>query len=241
VSEGLLEEVAIGCRILALEGQGDLVWGHVSARDPEGRGIWMKCAGYGLNEITQSEVILVSWDGDVLVGDGRRHVEYPIHTELLRARSDINCVVHTHPPWANAFSATGQPLRPITHEACLFVPPPLARFTKTADLIVTRELGSTLAATVADRNAALMVNHGIVTCGADVPTGVMTAVLLERACRTNMHALTVGIHACIGDAEALAKREHRWQPAQLQEAWAYLTRQVAGVSTEGEWIASRRN
>jgi hypothetical protein len=33
----LREQVALGCRILALEEQGDFGWGHVSARDPEER------------------------------------------------------------------------------------------------------------------------------------------------------------------------------------------------------------
>ena len=40
----LREEVALGCRVLGAEDQGDLVWGHVSARDPEGRGVWMKAS-----------------------------------------------------------------------------------------------------------------------------------------------------------------------------------------------------
>ena len=36
-----------GCRALAAAGQSDMVWGHPSVRDPEGRGTWMKCAGWG--------------------------------------------------------------------------------------------------------------------------------------------------------------------------------------------------
>jgi hypothetical protein len=31
-------------RALAAAGQGDMVWGHASVRDPGGRGAWMKCA-----------------------------------------------------------------------------------------------------------------------------------------------------------------------------------------------------
>ena len=53
----------------ALEDQGDFVWGHVSARDPDGRGVWMKASTLGFDEIGPEQVILVSWDGDVLEGD----------------------------------------------------------------------------------------------------------------------------------------------------------------------------
>jgi L-fuculose-phosphate aldolase len=229
VTDGLREQVAVGCRILAREDQGDFVWGHVSARDPDGRGVWMKAATYGFEEVGPEQVILVSWEGEVLEGGGRRHVEYPIHTELMRARPDVACVVHTHAPCAVAFASTQQPLRPISHEATLFVPPEVARFTKTGDLIMTRELGGDVAAAVGARNAAFMVNHGIVTCGADVVAGVMTAVLLERACRTNLRALVGGgPRTWSSDGEALSKREHCWPPALLRQAWDYLARRLDG-------------
>jgi len=220
----LRAEVALGCRILDREDLGDFVWGHVSARDPDGRGVWMKAASWGFDEIGPGQVILVSWNGDVLEGDGKRHSEYAIHTELMRARDDVSSVVHTHAPWSIAFASTSEPLRPVSHDGTLFVPPDIARFTKTGDLILTAELGRDLAATVGDRNAALMVHHGVVTCGADVPNAVMTAVFLERACRTNLRALAAGgPKSWSSDEEALAKREHVYS---AQMAWNYLARRL---------------
>jgi L-ribulose-5-phosphate 4-epimerase len=225
--EALRAEVALGCRILALEDQGDFVWGHVSARDPDARGVWMKASTLGFEEIGPEHVILVDWDGAVLEGTGRRHAEWPIHTEVMRARGDVTSVVHTHAPWAVAFASTEQALRPVSHEATLFVPPEVARFTKTGDLILTRELGADVASAVADRNAAFMVHHGIVTCGPDVVTAVMTAVLLERACRTNIRAIAGGgPKTWSDDAEALWKREHCYPPQLLRQAWDYLARRL---------------
>jgi L-fuculose-phosphate aldolase len=227
MTDELRAQVALGCRILGFEDQGDFVWGHVSARDPDGRGIWMKASGHGFEELGPEHVILVSWDGGVLEGDERRHIEYPIHTELMRARDDITCVVHTHAPWAVAFASTEQPLRPVSHEATLFVPPDVTRFTQTGDLIKSAELGVDLARAVGDRNAAFMVNHGIVTCGADIVTGVMTAVLLERACRTNIRAHAAGgPRTWSSDEEALSKRSNCWSPQLLGQAWDYLARRV---------------
>ena len=150
----LRETVALGCKILGAEDQGDLVWGHVSARDPAGRGIWMKASTLGFEEVAADDVLLVDADGDVLEGDGRRHAEYPIHTEVMAAVADVGAVVHTHAPAAVAFAALDLPLRPISHEGTLFVPPDVARFTKTGDLVTTRELGRDLARTVGSRNGA---------------------------------------------------------------------------------------
>ena len=93
----LREQVALGCRILAANGHYDFIWGHVSARDSEGRGIWMKPASFGFEEVSAEDVILVGFDGGVLAGQHPRHVEWPIHTEVMRVRSDVDSVVHSHP------------------------------------------------------------------------------------------------------------------------------------------------
>lgn len=223
----LREQVALGCRILSLEDQGDFVWGHVSARDPQGRGVWMKASTLGFEEIGPEQVLLVSWDGEVLEGEGRRHAEYPIHTELMRAREDVGAVVHTHAPWAVAFASTGEELRPLSHEGTLFCPPGPARFTATGDLILTRSLGEELAAAVGGRDAAFMVHHGIVTCGRDVVAAVMAAILLERACRAQIRAIAGGgPKTWSSDEEALSKREHCYPPALLRQAWDYLARRL---------------
>lgn len=139
------ELVALACQVLALEGQDDYVWGHVSVRDPDGRGVWMKAAGLGFEEVTPSVVLLLDWHGTVLVGSGKRQSEYPIHTEIMHARSDVNAVVHTHPPHALASATLDFPLRSISHEAMVFVPPDIPRFTLTGDLITTPERGKQFA------------------------------------------------------------------------------------------------
>jgi ribulose-5-phosphate 4-epimerase/fuculose-1-phosphate aldolase len=223
--EELRSAVSLGCRVLAREGHGDLVWGHVSARDPDGRGAWIKRAGLGFEEVGREDVHLVTPSGEVVYGEGRRHAEYSIHTEVIEARDDVRAVVHTHAPHAVAFGALETPLVPLSHEGTLFVPPDIARFTRTGDLILTTELGRELATALGPRNALLLRNHGIVAVGPDVPTAVLTAVLLERACRTQLTAMAAGtISRSSDDDEALSKREHCYSPEQLETAWAYLVR-----------------
>lgn len=230
-TDQLRRSVALGCRVLGKEGHGDLVWGHVSARDPGGRSVWLKRAGLGFEEVGPSDVLLVTPSGAVQEGEGRRHAEYPIHTEIVAERPDVGAVVHSHAPHAIALGALDAPLLPISHEGTLFVPPDLARFARTADLILTPELGRAVARELGDRNAVLLVNHGIVTVGPDVPTAVMTAVLLERACRIQLSAMAAGkLARWSDDEEAITKRAHCYSAEQLELAWAYLVRTVNGVS-----------
>jgi L-fuculose-phosphate aldolase len=220
--------VATASRVLAAAGQGDLIWGHASVRDPEGRGAWIKAAGWGLEEVTEDRVHLVDAAGRVLEGDGSPHSEYPIHTEIMAARPDVGGVVHTHPGHAVALAATGAPLRPVSHAANFFVPPEVPRFTRTADLILTAELGGQVAAELGQAPAMFLVNHGIVAVGKDLPTAVVTAVLLERACQQQL--LTHGFGGWpvwSGPAEALSKRQHIYSDGALRHVWEYLVRRLA--------------
>ncbi|MBL5972562.1 MAG: class II aldolase/adducin family protein [Candidatus Leucobacter sulfamidivorax] len=226
-AEPIRELVATASRVLAANDQDDFIWGHTSIRDPEGRGVWIKHAEWSLAEITPARVHLVDADGDVVEGDGTRHSEYPIHTEIMRARPDVGAVVHTHPPHAVALGATGQPLRPVSHAANFFVPPEVPRFTGTADLILTPELGSQVAENLGANHALLLANHGIVTVGPDVQTAVVRAVVLEQAARQQLLTRQMGGWPAWSDeAESIAKRDHIYSPRAVQAVWNYLVRNL---------------
>jgi ribulose-5-phosphate 4-epimerase/fuculose-1-phosphate aldolase len=211
--------------VLAAAGLGDMVWGHASVRDPGDRGVWMKASGWGFEEIGRERVVLVSPEGTVLDGLGSRHLEYPIHTEIMARRQDVHAVVHTHAPALAAFASLGRELKPISHDAVPFTHPQLPRFTETGALIATPELGQALARDLADANAVLIPHHGAVTAGPDVGTAVMYAVLLERACRTQLLAEAAGGPVTWSDeAETVSKRDQVWHPDQLRAGWDHLVR-----------------
>jgi ribulose-5-phosphate 4-epimerase/fuculose-1-phosphate aldolase len=222
-----VSEVMQASRALAAAGLTDMVWGHAAVRDPDGRGAWMKASGWGFEEITDDRVLLVSPDGEVLSGDGRRHIEYPIHSEIMRARPEVGATVHTHAPALSAFACLDVPLRPISHDGVPFADRPVPRFTRTGALIATAGLGAALADALGDEPACLMPSHGAVTVGPDIATAVMYAVLLERACRTQLMAMGAGDMKVWSDAdETRFKREQVWNPAQLQAGYGYLLRKA---------------
>jgi L-fuculose-phosphate aldolase len=206
-----------------------MVWGHLAVRDPDGRGVWMKASGWGLEEVTRERVVLVSWDGDVLAGSGKRHLEYPIHTEIMRARADVAVSVHTHAASVNAFSALDVPLRPISHDATAFAEHGVPRYTATANLVRTPELGRALAEELGAAHACLMPQHGLATAGSDLAPAVMYAVLLERACATQLTAQAAGdLRSWTSDEESLAKAGLVWADSQIEAGWRYLARKVTG-------------
>ncbi len=226
-SDDLRRTVALACRVLAANGHSDLVWGHASARDPEGRGVWMKASRLGFDEITRDDVLLVDSQGRVLEGEGGLHVEYPIHTEVMAARPDVGGVVHSHPEHSVALAAAGQKLLPVSHAANMFVPPDIPRFDRTADLITTAELGREVANALGSHSAVFLVNHGIVTVGPDVETAAVRAVILERACAQQLLVRGHGGWATWSPPEeSLSKRANIYPPAAVRSVWDYLVRRL---------------
>jgi ribulose-5-phosphate 4-epimerase/fuculose-1-phosphate aldolase len=212
-------------RALGAAGQTDLIWGHASARDPSGRGAWMKAAGWGFDEITRDRVVLVSDEGEVLAGAGRRHIEYPIHTEIYGRRSDINAVVHSHASAAVSFASLDVPLRAISHDGAWFSDPDIPRFRETGSLVRSRDLGQALASAIGDGPGCLIPHHGLVTVGATVAEAVMRAVCLERACSVQLAAMAAGeLRTWSDQAEVDLKRTEIWNADQVGAAFEYLCR-----------------
>lgn len=223
----LVAEVVRAHRALGAVGQSDMVWGHVAVRDPDGRGVWMKAAGWGFEEVEAGQVLLVGWDGDVLVGTGPRHIEWPIHARIMQARPDVDCVVHSHATSVIAFASLDVPLLPVDRDGVLFTETQIPRFTTTGSLVKTVELGDALADALGAQPACLMPTHGMVAAGSDVAHGVMHAVLLERACRQQLTAMAAGGPRLWSDAEEVRlKREDCWPDSQIQAGWRYLVRQA---------------
>ncbi|MQA09872.1 MAG: class II aldolase/adducin family protein [Pseudonocardiaceae bacterium] len=227
MSSSIRRLVSLASRVLGWCEQNDLIWGHASVRDPDGRGVWIKAAGQGFDEVTPESVHLVGPDGTVVAGDGPRHSEYPIHTEVMAARPDVGGVVHAHSPHAVALAAAGESLLPVSHAANYFVPPDVPRFTDTADLILTAELGKLVAARLGDAPALFLVNHGIVTVGKDLPTATVAAILLERAATQQLLTRAYGGKpSWSAPEESLSKRENIYHDRSIEQVWDYLVRRL---------------
>ncbi|MGY1838155.1 MULTISPECIES: class II aldolase/adducin family protein [unclassified Modestobacter] len=216
---------------LGVAGHSDMVWGHASVRDVNGRGIWMKASGWAFEEITDDRVLLVSPDGEVLAGEGKRHIEYPIHTRVMAVRPDVGAVVHSHAASAVAFASLDRPLRPVSHDAVSFVDPDVPRFTRSGALITDADMGDALADTLGDSAGLLIPGHGLVTVGASPGQAVMRAVLLNRACATQLLTEQAGGPVrWSDDEEVLVKRDTVAHPSQLEIGYQYLVRRARAGS-----------
>lgn len=221
-----LQRLALGCRVLESEGHGDMSLGHLSLRDPEGRGFWLKRNRIGLEEVHDSDdFVLVDFSGKQIAGSGGRHSEWPIHSEILLKRPDVQVVAHTHPRHASILSGCLQRFTPYTLDADYFGALPVLR--DTAALIVTREEGQALAEAMGSGDVVMMANHGVTFCGRSIEHAICVGVFLERAARLEMMARSAGLPAPQLDESARAKRHSQiMTPIHWEHSFEYFARCV---------------
>ena len=225
-------DIARAHRILDLEGHNDMSLGHLSYRDPWSRGVWLKRGNIGLDEVGEDDFILIDFDGEVLGGDGVRHLEWPIHTEIMRARADVMAVGHTHPLHATVLGCTGEVLRPYTNEGVWFAEPP-PRYLTTSDLIDTPELGRDLAKCLGRADGILLRNHGVCFVGKSIKEMCLAGIFLEKAARAQVMLAQSGLeHTCPDAAEIEKKRKTIYPPRAVDNFWDYYNRKLDRVEAQ---------
>ncbi len=222
----LQEKLATACRILAMQGHKDLIYGHVSALTDTPGQYWIKGSGLGLEEVTEDDLVLIDFEGNKISGKRKRHNEFPIHSEVYRTNPDIRCVIHTHPVYSTIIASSEHRLLPLTNMSCAFYPPPLNKFEESSDLIVTAEQGISVAKLLGEHKIVLLRNHGIVVAAHSVEEACVRGVLLEHSAKTQVAAASIGAFSWATDAEALLKRSRFYHPDAVQNLWEYFIRQL---------------
>jgi L-fuculose-phosphate aldolase len=187
---------------------------------------FMKAHSTGLDEITPDNILTLDLDGNVVSGTSRRHSEVFIHSEIFRARPDVQCIIHTHPPYCVALSASGRPIKCYSQPSALFYEA-LGVYDDTIALIRSPEMGAAVARALGPHRAALLKNHGVVVAGASIAEAVITAIMLENAAQVQMIAEAAGTPAPEfprADIEILKAQISK--PDQFEINFDYLVRRV---------------
>ena len=220
-------ELAAAFRIAHHLGWNERLVNHITARVPnEPEHFLMNPHGVGWHEVTASNLAKADFNGKILSeGDvSLAPAGLNFHSGILKEKRDVNCVIHTHPEHAVAFSSLGKQLQPMSNDGTMFsagVP----IFSETTDLIINQERGKAVARALGDKGALILRNHGIVTAGSTIEHAVFLAIKLEKACRIQMLAEQAGGPKLFVKPEELAAKRGRTNRGDSQgNAFSYLVR-----------------
>ena len=211
-NEDAKQKLILAGQVLVNEGQDDFTRGHISVRVP-----------------------------DMVTGTSRRHSEVYIHSEIYQARADVACVLHTHPPYAVALSASGQPLKCYSQPGALFYEA-VGLYNATINLIRTPEMGAGVATALGSKRAVLLKNHGIAVAGGTIEEVVVSALMLENSARIQMiveAAGNPGPEFPRADIEQLQRDIGR--PDQFVVNFDYLVRRAQRRNRESSPDGAKRN
>ncbi len=220
-------QLMVAGKVLVAEGQDDFTRGHISFRLPDNPGLFfMKAHSLGLDEITPQNILTIDLEGNVVAGTARRHSEVYIHSEILKARPDVNCVIHTHPTYAVAFSATGRLLQAYSQPGALFHES-LGIYADTINLIRSHAMGAGVARALGPHRAVLLKNHGVAVTGKTIEEAVIGTIMFENAAMIQLIAEAAGEPAPEFPRADLEKARHDIsQPEQFKINFDYLARRV---------------
>ncbi len=225
--KAIKQDLIVAGKVLVGEGQDDFTRGHISFRLPDDPKLFfMKAHSIGLDEITMQNILTIDLDGDVVAGKARRHSEVFIHSEIFKARADVNCVIHTHPTYSTALSATGRSLKCYSQPGALFYEA-LGIYTDTINLIRTAEMGTGVARALGRGRGVLLKNHGVVVTGATIAETVIGAIMLENGAMVQLLAEAAGeVAPEFPRADIEKLKAIITQPEQFQINFDYLARRV---------------
>ncbi|HZL01350.1 MAG TPA: class II aldolase/adducin family protein [Caulobacteraceae bacterium] len=180
-------------RLVALFGWDDMIYTHISARVP-GPEHHFLINPYGLffDEITASSLIKIDLDGAVLQETPHfiNPAGFTIHSAIHAARDDAHYVMHLHSDQGVAVSAQQEGLLPLSQHA-LVVLPRLA-YHDYEGIALNHDERERLVADLGDKSVMLLRNHGTLAVGKTAADCWIGMFYLERACKQQVMALSVG-------------------------------------------------
>jgi ribulose-5-phosphate 4-epimerase/fuculose-1-phosphate aldolase len=223
----LKQKLIVAGKILVAEGQGDFTRGHISVRVPGNPKLfYMKPHSVGLDEITMANILTIDLEGEVVAGKARRHSEVYIHSEIFKARADVNCVIHAHPPYSVALSASGHPVKAYSQPGALFHEA-VGVYADTIALIRSHAMGAGVAKALGPHRAAFLKGHGTAVAGKTIEEAVIAAIMLEHAAMIQMTVEAAGDPAPEFPRQDIQKLQREMSaPEQFAINFDYLARRV---------------
>ncbi|MCS0503733.1 class II aldolase/adducin family protein [Ancylobacter mangrovi] len=232
----LVRDLALANRMLTQEGVLD-AFGHASVRHPEDPGRFLISVSKAPINVRAEDIIVCDLDArPVEPTDRRVYSEGVIHSEIYRARPDVNSVCHHHAAAIMPFCLSRERLVPVNQlGAVIGEEAPFwdsqDEFGDTNLLLVRPEEGASLARALGPHWVVLMRRHGATVVGRSLKE------MFFRAVHSTANAGVQLAARALGPVESLTPGEialaSRLRPDPIERQWLYsLTRRIEAVGPE---------
>src|SRR5262249_30637313 len=163
--------------------------GNISARLEQGR-ILATPAGISKGMLASEDLLICDLEGNKLTGFRQPTSEILMHLTIYKIRRDVQAVVHAHPPVATGYAVAGRPLNlGVLPEVIVALGAvPLCEY----GLPGTPALSEGMMPYLANYDALLLANHGVVAYGDELLRAFFRMDIVEHSARINLVAELLG-------------------------------------------------
>lgn len=174
--------------LLSLSGHGNL-----SLRVP-GRDQMLFTAGGSLRGLRPDAIVRLGLDGQLLEGDlpPIANAVVHMHTAVYQELAHVNCVLHTHSPFATAFAVAGRPIECWSEAMAIFglgAGVLVAGYGPRGSEVAVSNIRQVLSP---DRPAILLANHGVLAFHRSPAETVQVNLVVEETAQAAIYAGAIG-------------------------------------------------
>jgi ribulose-5-phosphate 4-epimerase/fuculose-1-phosphate aldolase len=169
------------------------VCNHFSLMLPDGKRFLLNRYGLHWSEVTASNLLALDADGNVLEGEGEfEKTAFYIHSRIHLANPRAACVLHTHMPYATTLTLIESGRLEMVEQNALRFHDDIAYDDTYNGLVVDHAEGDRLARVLGRKRVLFLANHGVIVVGPTVAEAFDSLYYLERACRLQVLARSMG-------------------------------------------------
>jgi L-fuculose-phosphate aldolase len=170
--------------------------GNISLRHDDG--MLITPTGTPYETMQPEQIVFMKLDGTV-ESNQRPSSEWRFHRDIIKARPEVNPVVHAHPPYSTILAIMGMAI-PAMHYMIACAGGDTIRCAPYATF-GTEELSQHAVAALEDRSACLLAHHGMIAVGASLDRAMWLAVEVETLARQYHGCLQIGTPPLLPRAE----------------------------------------
>jgi L-fuculose-phosphate aldolase len=164
--------------------------GNISARYKDVMLITPSATAYDAMTPQMIATMPLEADYGAWTGPLKPSTEWRFHLDIMKARSDVGAIVHTHSTYATVLAIARKEI-PACHYMIAAFGGPTIRCAAYARY-GTKELSDHALAALQGRNGCLLANHGMIALGPNLDKAMWLAVELETIARQYYLALSLG-------------------------------------------------
>jgi L-fuculose-phosphate aldolase len=236
----LKRELALGYRVLGLNGLGLGMLAHLTVRRPGGSTYFTYQLGLSVEEVRIGDIVEVDFALNVVGQEAEINPSLSIHGDIYSARPDVVCITHHHGDNGVALGALGGHLVPFDRNSARWV----GDITVAGDYesLPLFEQGPAIVSALGQKKALFLKHHGMLVTGECVPDVVVATVELEKSCKVLLKTLAAGTPELLGPTEIADSKKILSSARFYNYTWAYYLRVLArnGLDADVDQVDSIR-